>query len=341
MPITALPGNIRFRAFQTGPESAFGTAVAATRRHPWRFAPTVNPNWTDPDVDTGTLGHALPPYRKAIDVTGQASGNLAFDDIPTLMAALHKPITPSASGTAITWTDLPAETTQDYFAPFTAEWGDEVTGDQFQYLDGVLEKLTLTYPEDLGPVQLQADWRFGSAVYPHTMTAGLSVDSAPAWVYAADTKLYLDSVAGSIGSTALTNVMHGATVTITQVLDVKRFMNGSNTRFAAQGYGRGLRTTEVSFKFAKASVALTEAANFLNASPVDRFLSLKTVSPQLITGSAVAYSNDLRFSGYWFTRSEQTHGNANSAIELVCHSVYDQTLTYNTWWQTICARPTL
>lgn len=338
MTVSALPGSVRLRAFQTGPQSAFGTAVSATRRHPWRFAPTVDPHWTDPDIDTGTLGRAVPPYRTAIDVTGQSTGPLAFDDIPTLMTALHKPVTPSPSGAVITWTDLPAETTLDPFQLFTGEWGDEVAADQFQYQDGILEQLVLTFPEDLGPISHQGNWRFAAVSYPHSMTGGLSVDAAPVWAYGADTKLYLDTTAGGIGATPLLNTLHMATLTIQGAIDVKRFMNGSNTRFQAQGYGRGLRTTETSFKFAKSSAALAEAAAWLNADAQHRYVSLKTVSPTVIPTSAVAFSNELRFSGYWYTRAESTYGNANTAMELVCRSTYDQALAYNTWWEVICAR---
>jgi hypothetical protein len=341
VPVVALPGNIRFRAFQTGPESTFGTAVPATRRHPWRFAPAIDPHWTDPDVDTGTLGHALPPYRTAIDVTGLATGKLAFDDIPTLMAALWKPITPSPAGAAITWTALPAETSQDNFQPFSGEWGDEIAGDQFGLTSGVLEKLALAFPQDLSPVDITADWRFAAASYPHALTGGLSVDPAPVWVYAADSQLYLDSTAGGIGGTALANTLHGVTVTISQALDVKRFMNGSNTRFQAQGYGRGLRTTEAAFTFAKSTSALAAAADWLNANAQKRYLALKTISPTLIPTTAVPYSSELRFAGYWYTRAEATYQQSNSAISLVCRSVYDPTLTYNTWWQAICARAAL
>ena len=95
MTVSPLPGNVRFRAYQMGPESAFVTPVTATRRYPGKFMPTVDPHWTDPDIDTGTLGHAVPPYRTAIDVTGQYSGPLAYDDIPTFMTAIYKPVTPA------------------------------------------------------------------------------------------------------------------------------------------------------------------------------------------------------------------------------------------------------
>ncbi len=75
MVVQALPGNVRFRAYQLGLQSDLLTRVNATRRVPWRFTPTVDPHWTYPDVDTGTLDPAIAPYRMAVDVTSaQATG---------------------------------------------------------------------------------------------------------------------------------------------------------------------------------------------------------------------------------------------------------------------------
>jgi hypothetical protein len=160
-------------------------------------------------------------------------------------------------------------------------------------------------------------------------------------VYGADTTLALNSTAGTIGNTVLSKTMHGATITITQSLDVKYFMDGSATRFVAQNFGRGLRETEFSGMFAKSATALTEAANWLNANAVDRFLELKTISPTVIPTTGTYYSNAMRFSGYWYTRTESIHGTNNTGLTLVCRSVYDPTLTYNTWWQAINARAAL
>lgn len=326
MPVAALPGNVRLRAFQLGKETTFGTPVTATRRLPWTYAPTVDPHWTFPTSETGTLDHAISPYRMAVDVTGAATGPLAFNDVPYLAAALVKGGVTPTGPTAYSWTFAPASTTQDQFEIFTGEWGDEVTGDQFQYTSGVMERLQLQYPEDLGPAAVTADWRFASVTYPHTRAA-LSVDFTPHWVYAADTSLYIDSTAGGIGATQLTNTMHGATIDITNNLDVKRFANGSNTRFQAAGYGRGLRTTQVTFTFAKSTAALTEVADWLNANATERFVSLKTVSPDIITGST-PYSFEMRFGGFWFTRSEGTYATANTTAQLVCQGFLDQTLGY-------------
>jgi hypothetical protein len=317
-PVAALPGNVRLRAFQLGKETTFGTPVNATRRFGWSFAPVIDPHWTWPVEDTGTLDYALNPYRMRIDVTGTATGPLAFDDAPYLWAALTKAgVTP----TSHVWDYLPASKSQDAFEIFTGEWGDE-TPDQYQMTSGVLDKLTLTYPEDLGPIQVSADWRFAAENYPHAMQA-LDVDFAPVWAYMADTSLYINDSSGTIGTTKLTNAMHGATVEIANNLDVKSFANGSNSRFQVAGYGRGLRTFAATFTFAKASAALAEIQDWLAPNPVERFVSLKTVSPVLIPTTAIQYAHEIKFPGYYFTNTAGIYQTANTTNQLRIEGFFD------------------
>lgn len=322
MPVAPLPGNVRFRALQLGLESVFGTPVAATRRMPWRFNPTVDPHWTTPDVDTGTLDPAISPYRMATDITGQATGPLAANDASIMWAMLLKggevPTGPVDS--AYTWAFDPASTSQDDFEIVTGEWGDEVVADQFQYASGIIEQLQLQFPQDLGPIQITADMRFAEVDYPNTMTPGLSVDTNPDWLYAADTSLYIDDVAGSIGITPLVNTMHDASIQINNNIDVKRFANGSNANFQAQGYGRGARTMQTTFTFAKSPQGLAEVVKWLNADPVTRFVALDTTARSFI-GVTSHPRQRIRFAGFWFTRSEGAVG-SNSAIQLVCNHVY-------------------
>lgn len=327
MPVAALPGNVRLRAFQIGLQTTFGVPVVADRRMGLTFTPSVDPHWTFPSSDTGTLDRALPPYRLAGDFTGSAAGPLCYDDASYLWAALTKAgVTPSGA-TAKDWTFQPASTSQDAFELFTAEWGDD-TADRYRFSDGVLDKLALTWPEDLGPVTVAADWRFSKVDYSTWGTlAALQVDPAPEWVYAADSALYLDSTAGGIGVTQLTNTMHGGSLTVTNNIDVKRFTNGSNTRFQAAGYGRGARLVTATFNFAKSSQEIAEVVNWLNASPVERFLAVRTVSPTIITG-AIPYSHDVRLAGFWTARSEGTYATANTTASLTCEGFLDQTLTY-------------
>ncbi len=324
MTVAALPGNVRYRALQLGEQSSFGTPVAATRRVPFRFNPTVDPHWTTPDVDTGTLDPAQSPYRTAIDVTGQLVGPLSANDAQILWAALLKGGVTPTGGPAYSWSFQPATATADVFELLTAEWGDEVVADQWQYQDGILSQVQLQFPQDLGPIMVTADARFGSVTYPHTLTAGLSVAVAPPWLYAADTALYMDSTAGSIGVTQLLNTMRDATITINTNPDVKRFSNGSNGNFAVAGYGRGARTMETAFTMDKSAAACQEFANWLNASPVERFVVLDTTSRQFITGST-PYQQKIKWAGYWFTRQEGSIG-SNTTVQLVCHHVVDSGL---------------
>jgi hypothetical protein len=321
-----MPGNVRFRAFQLGKQSTFGTRVDATRRMPWRFTPTVDPHWTNPDVDTGTLDPAIQPYRMAEDITGQAVGPLAANDAQALWAGLLVGgVAPSAGvSPSETWQFSPASTSADVYELLSAEWGDEVTGDQFAYYDGIVDQLQLSFPQDLGPIAITADFRFGQLVYPHTRQS-LNVDATPTWLYAADTTLYMNDNAGAIGITPMVNSMHDASITIAANNDVKRFANGSNANFSVAGYGRGGRTMETTFTFAKSTQALQEFANWLNADPVERYVALDTTSRTLIGSSGVHYSQRIRFAGFWFTRSEQAVG-SNSAVQLVCHHIYNPAL---------------
>jgi hypothetical protein len=324
-PVAAVPGNTRLRHFQLGKETTLLTPVTATRRFPWSFAPTIDPKWTWPTADTGTLDQALDPYRMIWDISGPATGILAYDDAPYLWAGLVKSgVTPSSH----VWTFTPASKSQDSFEIFTAEWGDE-TADQWQLASGIVTDLTLTYPDDLGPVQVNATYRFANAVNPLVSPASLDVDPSPVWVYMADTQLYLDSTAGGIGGTPMVNALHGATIQIQTNDEVKAFANGSNTRFEVAGYGRGLRQLTATFNFAKATAALAEIQNWIAQNPVERFVSLRTQSPVLVPTTGLNYVHEVRFPGFWFTDNPSgTYQTYNTTNELVLQNRFNTTLGY-------------
>jgi len=324
MTVQPAPGNVRFRAFQLGLQTTWGTPVNATRRVPWRFNPSTDPKWTFPDVDTGTLDAAIAPYRMASDITGQATGPLAANDAHILWQLLLKGGVTPTGAVAKSWLYQPASTSADAYDIVAGEWGDEVTGDQFRFYDGIIDQLQLTFPQDLGPIQAQADFRFGTVTYPHTRQA-LSVDTNPEWLYGADTALYIDDNAGSMGITRMVDTMHDASLTVSSNTDVKRFSNGSNANFNVAGYGRGERTLESTFNLAKTPAALQEFADWLNANPVERFVVLDTTSRQFVTGST-PYQQKIKFAGFWFTRSENAVG-SNTTAQLVCRHVVDPALT--------------
>jgi hypothetical protein len=81
--------------------------------------------------------------------------------------------------------------------------------------------------------------------------------------------------------------VHGAQVTVAANNDQKRYANGSNTRFALSGYGRGAREITVTLDVAKTTETIAEraAADSTSSPGPMRYLELRSTSPDIITGS--------------------------------------------------------
>lgn len=328
-----IQGFTRFRKWQFGKQSAFGTAVAASRRVSFRGPLVVEPNWTDQDdVDVGSIDIALDPYRVGEDITATTTAPLDYNLIPLLFAAgVRGGVAGSAGGGgSYSWTHTGLSTTATTLDYFTGEWSDDVSNDGMKARDGVLERLELSFDESLGPWQVSAGWRFGYVDAHVTPTASLNISSNLPLVFGADTALYIDSTAGGIGGTQISDSLHAATITIENTIDLKRFANGSNSRFAIAGYGLSARAIRASFTFAKSDAitgALTsETAKWLSADPVNRYLKVLAQSTQAAE-TGVPYSWQLLLSGTWRTRSDGERG-GNSAVTLELMGRYDLTLGY-------------
>lgn len=324
--LTPVAGTTRLRSFALGLETTPLTAHAATRKMPWSFAPTVNPNWTFVTADTGTLDEAIAPYRQALDVTGVSTGELFANDVPTLFSAGIMGGLSLTGATAKVITAAPASTSQDVIDTWSGEWYDDATGDAFSGAGGIIDSFTLTYPNTGGIITHSANWRFASVVYPATPTPGLSVDTNPTPLYQTDTQLSINDTAGAIGTTVFSNQVYDIALTLGNAMDVKRFANGYSTRFALAGYSRGPRTFSVTITFAKVTEAIAEVAKWLGSTASERFLDINTVSTAIITG-ATPYQMRWRVPGYWFTRNDTTV-NTNTAFQLTANGIYDTTLTY-------------
>ena len=329
MPLTPIAGVSRLRAFQMGIEGTFKTQVPATRRLPWAFVPAVDPHWTASTADTGTLDLAIAPWRLASDITGTVSNAELFgDDVPTIISmGVMGGLPLGTSGTAKTFTAQPASTSQDVFDTYTAEAYDDATADSWAFTGGILESFTLDYPQNLGPILFGGTFRFAAnAPYPATPTGALNVDLAPVPMFAADTEVYINDTSGAIETTKLSDIFYDSQLSYTNNIDVKRFQNGSNSRFEVANYGRGERVIQFTAQGAKQTSWLNEAAKWIGQNPTERFFGIKTTSP-VLASVGIPYSLDIRFPGYWMTRAWTTV-NTNTAFQLVSHQVYDPVLGY-------------
>jgi hypothetical protein len=334
--VATIQGFTRFRKWQVGKETTFGTPVAATRVLPYSGVLQANPNWTDPDVDTGSLDPIVAPFRTAIDATSTMTGKAAYNDLPYLYAATLKGGVTPTGATAKTWTYQAASLTADPFETFTGQFGDDADttlGGWAQPFGGTIEQLQLNGPDNLGAFDVNAQWRFadvngwGNHSLSGTVpTAALTVDANPTWMYLADTELFIDNTAGGIGVTKISDAVHNVSISVDNNLDQKRFANGSNTRFALAGYGRGARVIEVTVVFAKSTATQAEAFDVFATSPINRYVEIKTTAPDIITGST-PYSNSIRVPLRYRTRADGDRNN-NTIVTLVGRAFYDATLTY-------------
>ena len=86
----SVPGVIRFRKWQVGAQSVFGTPVVATHVLPYSGVMVANPNWTDDTADVGSIDEIIAPYRVGIDATASITGNTNYNDLPYTWNGLLK-----------------------------------------------------------------------------------------------------------------------------------------------------------------------------------------------------------------------------------------------------------
>ena len=221
---------------------------------------------------------------------------------------------------------------------FTEEYGDDVLTDWWQLLGIVAESFTLTGNNDMGPLQISANlrgaqWRStGSTDHPVSGTVptpALTVDSSPNPVFLGDCELFLDSTSGAIGTTKITSALESLVLTVTNGVDHKRYANGSNTRFAVQGYGLGTQEITLALTLAKTTQTvglLSENDLWFDDTPTKRFCELRFTSPVIITG-VIPYSLSIRLPFFYTTRGDGEVGN-NTNITLTGTAGYDSGLGY-------------
>ena len=81
-------GIVRLRKHLFGRQAAHGTKVAATRVYPFKGVPEVELNWTDPEVDLGSLDPVAAPHREAPALTAPLDiPQLDYNSLPILLSA--------------------------------------------------------------------------------------------------------------------------------------------------------------------------------------------------------------------------------------------------------------
>lgn len=322
----SVSGLQRLRKHQIGWQTSFASNVAATKVLPYRGAIVIDPQLTDPEVDVGSLDSVLGPFAGAANYTGTWEGKLAYNDAPDLWAGLLRGGVAPTGATAKQHIFQAASLTQDTFPYLSDQWGDDVVTDWINGGSGIINGLTLGFDEDLGAWDVNADLLFARAAFGGP-TGGLTVDSAPTWVYGADTEVFLDATTGAIGTTKLVDSVHRASIAVTPNNDPKRFANGSNTRFQLSNFGRGSREIEIVLGVAKTTATTAERQRIDDAPPVEKYIELRSTAPEIITGST-PYSQSIRCPVRLISATDVEFGENNTGYELTYRARYNSTLLY-------------
>lgn len=329
MPITQnIAGFTRYRRHQVGVQTVLATAVPATRVLPYRGAIVINPNRTDPDVDVGSLDPVMPPFLGATEVSGEWTGKLDYDNLPIILALAGKGgVTPTGGGAAKTWTFQYGSLTADSFDVVTDEWGDDTNAnDGITAYGGVIDEYTISFGEDLGACDITANLTYAGATMATPRTSALTIATTQKWVYGGSMKMYIDTAAGSIGSTQFTDAVHTASIRWQNNLDKKRFANGSNSQQRLAAFGRGPRVIEAQIQFAKTSAVMAEAARLDDDPAPTSYLDFVFSSNEFVTGST-PYSWDRKMPARLISRSDGEIG-GNTTLTLTYRAFYDTTTTY-------------
>lgn len=331
MPVAGL---VRLRKHLFGRQAAFGTKVDATRAYAFRGVPSNELNWTDPEVDVGSIDPSAAPSRGAPELTADLTDSaLRYNNLPIMLSAFFGgAVAPTGAGTAQTWTYEPSSTTVEEFDPFTYQFGDDVVTDWFELGDGILESVEFTGPEGLGPLEASMSWRFGSfsstgsTDFPDSgyVPAALDVDPNEAIVYLKDMAIAIADTTAGLAAGQITDALHTFTLRLSGDIGQKRYANGDQS-FDVDAYVRETRAIELECTFAKTSATVglgSESDDWTSDQAVDRFVRLTFTSTVLAEGPGTYNSWVVTMPMRYYTRTEGEVG-GNSVIVLTGHAWYD------------------
>lgn len=328
-------GLVRLRKHQLARQYFAGTKVAATRAYNMTGVPSVDLQWTDPEVDAGSLDPTAAPHREAGEFTGDYTFNsLEYNDIPLLMCGFFgggvDPSTVATTGRR--WTHDPSSTSPEEPDLFTHEFGDDVLEDWYQFGDGIIDNMTISGPEGLGPLTASVNFRYGSAsstgstdspVTGTVPTPGLSVDTAGVKVYLKDCAIYIASSVAGLGAGQVSDALYSFEMTFGGDIDEKRWANGSQS-FDVDELVRATRNIELACTFAKTDDTVgtgSESDAWFSDTAVNRYVQLKFTSTETV-GTATPYAWTITMPMRYYTR-EETEVGGNTAIVLTGHAFYD------------------
>lgn len=338
-------GLTRLRRHLLVRQSAFGTPLAAVRAYPFAGVPNPDLNWTDSEADQGSRVRVQAPTRGVPNYAASLADNsLNYNDLTAQLAAFFGGgVSPTGGGTAKTWAWEPDFTANGVPDLFTYERGSDTDGtggkpnDWFQWGDGLLSGLTIDSPEDgRGVLTTQMNWLFGSVEYAGNSDGPVLTipsitdlpDTDPTPMYLKDASVFINSDPSDIGGDQITDAVHKFTLTLSQEIDQKRFVNGGQT-FNLDGYGMGGVNIGVSIVAGKTADTVgsgSESDAWFSDIAVPRYLQVLFESTREAQ-TGIPYSWMFSMPLHYYTREEGEIGQ-NETITLTGSAYLDADTDY-------------
>lgn len=335
MPV-ALAGFVKNRAHQFGLQGAFGTAVGAKRRYAMKGVPAPNPEWTDPDVDVGSVYVVAAPYRLAGSYPASLTlPILHYNDLPLIYALFYGGTTSGTGSPAVTRFWNPSATTPDTVDVASYEFFDDTgSTDGFQFRDGILESYEIT-GTGKGPLSATLNFQFGAFFgqgftdFPASPTIPtlLSFDPNEAIVYMADLFISLASNSYDLGyANRIADALHTFTLRGNKTIDRKEFANGDH-QFDVDAWGTAAVTHELECTWAKTPDIIgtgSESDAWMSDTAVDRYagITAETDPAKIAADTGVPYLWDVSLPMRYYTRTEGDMG-GNATVVLTGHGFAD------------------
>jgi hypothetical protein len=316
-----MAGRRALRKLQLGREGTAGTETDATDI--WRGIGTLLDTRKIERVneDIGIIGGTTRTFQPMKGGTlNMSQSPSTFEQILHVLEASVKTATPAqdGAGTDYIYTYACPTTSGNTIKTYTIEGGDDAGEEQMLYCfvkDWSLEG------SGRNGWNLSANWQ-GRSVETGTYTSALTLASVNSMKFGLS-KLYVDAIGGTIGSTQKTNTLRKASIKYTSGIEAKDTADGRLDFSFIQGTSYGLI---VQLEFEHDSVAIAEKVKYRAETP--SLFRIKIEGETAFATPGTTYSIPtfiMNLPGKWTNFEKINEANGNDIVQGTFFSAYDTT----------------
>ena len=301
-------------------ETTAGTAVAATAI--WRGKGLIEDQREVrfPEEDVGYLSLVDRSYTPAYAaVLAMDEIEATFEQLPYILTAGVKAVTSGSAdgtGSGYVYTYTFPTTTANTVSTFTIEAGDNQEVEEMEYAFVESFKLSGAMGE---AVMMSAEWR-GRQATLSSFTGALSVPTVEE-ILASKTKLYIDAISGTIGTTQKTGTLLSWALNVTTGMQAYTTADGALYFTANKQVGPEV-TLELVFEFDGTSTA----EKVIWRAGTARLIRLEVQGTALTTAGTFSYKTlRIDLAGKWEKFNKIDEQDGNDFIAATFRSRYDST----------------